>query len=987
MLRLNNIASASNPRSGAALVLVLMAIILISLVAVVSLRGTSTFQVVTGKFKRKLNARQVAELGVDRAVKEVRRRFSMVANPTEEGLPDPTPINNSQYRPMLSKDLGDLALVLQMYAKDLQTIGSPSCAENVTLTNYGNQLDTGSEDVHLCLNDDPSGEYPYTVTLDNIAELADCETDYLSPNCGDDAHKTRLVSAACLTAYDYGGGTNPPSNWDFDDCNPPNSFHYGDIEDGPSTSLPAIGYRLVFTGTATEGDSAVSVTKTMLVFVDQAHDFSTATQSIDIDGAMFLQGGHINGTVTQIVPPEYLTGIWWGYSTLFGGSYELGRRYEINPIDEASGVNDDEETGTITNPPFPAIGYGRFDGIRIGGVFSNIGVWNVFQTEVNNAADGADYVIAGPVQEYADPSMMDPLTAALGASGGIAAVDAGGAFDEAALIQALTTYDDTISGTTTNGANSRAQPTGSGDILRTVDTSTNTVNSIGLIDNTAASLNTRDDDAIIMQGTIDLEGSVYVNGDLYLGGGEDNNNDVIFDLNGKAARIIASGNIYFGGNVLVANHPPCSKGNIDACYGSTDGAFDSGAGHQELSDACSSATCDNLELIAMGNAVVGDVTHGEFAGLAGMLAGSASMTYVGVPPLDGYRATDLDSDFSHMPVGDRTGIANWSDLMQVGFQSANLAGGPASSMSANPTGVEQTIVPGLLPYGADHIYGSDPANPNRYLFNYFRTPDTNTGASLSGWGLVIPAEDFVADHSTEVPPKAVGQDALGRVQPACSTSSVDFCDPAGTAALNGGYQFNGWNSGPTNGQGLTPQMSSVGFFNWFHAGDPTNPGGAAPDVSLTTYHSTGQIPVPRNCSFAASPNFPCVSGDNEVENMVSKTTRIEARVQAVSGALVGFAGRSDQAPRRWDGAATEPVLSPRLNGAGGFGYTDRDDAGCSGANSLWDCDQNGLTVLNGAFANSLMVISQGGIFIYRHDYANPVPIGARVSFVSGVTYK
>ena len=131
---------------------------------------------------------------------------------------------------------------------------------------------------------------------------------------------------------------------------------------------------------------------------------------------------------------------------------------------------------------------------------------------------------------------------------------------------------------------------------------------------------------------------------------------------------------------------------------------------------------------------------------------------------------------------------------------------------------------------------------------------------------------------------------------------------------------------------------------------------------------------------------------------------IAPRLIAISGFIAGIGGNGPgnggtaqvvgaQVPLKfWDGnlATKAPMMIAPNSGSLGTDsnyFIDRDDSQtCPGSpglggNSIYDCDKNGLTFLNGVYGNSAL-FTEGGLYIFHSNLPQPISLSARVSLIS-----
>jgi hypothetical protein len=931
-----------------------LAIVVLSIGTVVAMRSSDTFKKVVNKFYRKHKVNEVAEIGANLAIQEFRRRFSQMANPSNS-----EPYVNAQYRPMYSNSPAAVAGVLTQYAQDFFNIsvedGCPAGSLVVSGTpGAGTFYGNAATDRPVCINVDPSLlGYKYTVKILNRAELNACAANgYFSPLCEstDPANRTRLITQACINYYSANG------NWSDPSCNPPASFHYGDVPGNTSStvpSVPVLGYQLIIESSADDENAGAqktgakaTVRKELFLMVNQSTNFNTASKGIDIDGMNFMLGGNINGTVQQIIPPNYLSTLWTGFQAPLNNLahwYSLGERYQFGASFVESNFGGSDQWLDHTT----SAGTSRFGGMTVGGLFSNIGINGNLQTMSRT-----------PPCAYCNPAQADDYSAAFGAmsaSMGVA-VDEGGAFDETDLrLNKLASYDAGPLG----GVASSVVPAG-GTILVSTGV-TDGFAPAAIVDNNANFTANR---SVVMTGAISLTGNVYIPGDLYL-------INPIVDTNGGKGTLMAKGNIYIAGNVT--KNTTLGGAVLQNLGNTTVAGYNYG-------QACitGGVACDNLELVAAGNVVIGNITNAYTAAfLATTVSASASQLSLDAPPMDGLRTTDYSQTFQSMAPRNSAGGwgGSWDNIMQVGYEPASFTAGYDVR---NPA---ETVAPGLLPEGAGHIYGTGDKHYNWQFFGYSDGATQTWNTQLTGWGYVRPQSDGYPDK-------------LGRLQPPCMGSS-DYCDGA-SSAVNGGFLQNGWGSDTvhTKTPWISPQTFNDMYFDGVANAFPAVAAAAVADCRATGY------------------TFDCVSLDanndgdfadaGDVPNTVSTTNLIDARVVSISGFVTGIGGNGPG-----NGSAVPPATPNPLQFFGG-GATpnprlielargvlpadkyliDRDDATtCPGAGtSVWDCDNNGLTITNGVYGN-ILLFTQGGLFIYKSNQAEPVPAGARMSFVATAKFQ
>lgn len=944
-----------SPQSGVALVVVILVVLIISIFVVVSLRSTHTFQRISASLWGKKKVSEVADIGANLAIQEFRRRFSHQVNPYSADVPPKSfPVTNMQYRPMLDSNFDGVKLVLQQYAGDFAAISDPTCTVSVTGSGTGTNYGAGITERPYCTYQDPAAVYNYTVTLLNRAELLQCFTNgYDSTSCEDTDlnYRTRLISQACIAHHATNDDWNDPS------CAPPNSFHYGDVPDGSVfASQPELGYRLVIQSVSTDNAGRSStVTKELLLFVEQGTDMRLGAQAIALDAMNFMVGGYIDG-VKQMVPASFLTDTWWGFQGLGGATYSkyyfLGQRYQYNAFqkDATASPGDvpymDKNTGAYA---------GRFNGLTIDSIFSNVGITNELQATSSN------------VCAFCTPAQANDYSAAFGSlSASPVPIDEGGALDIAAFKTALNVNDQTVFGAVNT---SNITPTSAAGSILVSGATPDTLNPAMVVDNNSAV------DSVVLKGDITVKGSVVIPGDLVL-------KDANIKTDGKGT-LYALGNIYIMGDVTAQTKPSAASApNNDLNYliGKKSG------GGYSYSGACTAGglNCDNLELVAVGNVVVGNITNAYTASmLATEVSSAASQLYLNAPPMDGLRPTDYSANFQPMPL--RTSLGggwnNWSNTMQVGVKKASAVESPA----AVGNHVSESVAIGLLPKFAGNIYGTNATNPNHYFWNFFsqKAPQT-TGQFTTGFGFV--------------PPMAELPDPTGLGVKGCQLSGFAWCNPP--AALNGGFLQNDWGDATSINPAYKAWLTAEGYKNLYFDGTTKNdsPGGVP---------NTGKAPLTNPDSYRV---LEAVGADGTIQrNTVSNTRLIQASVVAVTGFVTGIGGFGPGVGATLPAAPTDP--SRKMNFyrppggpdvafpfsleetdplvAGPNYYLDRDDAlTCpgGGGSNYYDCDQNGLTITNGVRGNTLL-FTQGGLYIYKTNQPISVPAGSRMSFVTSSVSK
>ena len=972
----NKLLSKSHARAqGAALVIASIIILLIASAAVFVLRSTGTFQKVTTFLRIKKEQESIALLGFDRAEAELKRRFEDLVNPENT-----TPVSNAQYRAIFDRAFANR--VLTNYACDIEAIADQACATNVA---DGTDFGGDTNDIAVCLKEDPVGSYDYAVELLNLSTISDCcANGFEDTSCNADGF-TRTVTDACWTSR------NNATPWDDPSCLPPHSYHFG-LTPPPNTP-PSLGFRLRFRSEADEKGRRAAVEGDITVFIEPQLDFDMAAEIVGLDAFMLSLGTNIAGQARIVTPPPFLEKNWFRYSwpdNFYAPDYYLGNHYLYNPTAKV-GPYDHHQ---------PTIDPGYLSGGNFRELFTNSGVTQTLKDYL------AAQAIPGVINEFANPDDDGTYSAVIGPTHGLPIAIDRGAIDRDQLITKINDYNVSLGvapslsvsasggGTAPTIYVSDVMAPGNSQNLTNIGSTLGEVVADGRINRSVVLVGESGAggwSAAPTPSTINGTGTVVIDGDLVIVG------DHVVQDNFS---LVVTGNTYIAGNILQGVKIP----NAEQLLANPAAPID-------YAQACAAAgiNCSNLNIHTVGSVVIGNITNKEnLAFMATKLSGSQVFLNVMPNPLDGLRPDN--STFT--PIAERQTIySNYQDLMQVGL----CTPGNASCFSANmrhpdmgDQRLEETQEIGLLPNGAGSMYWDDAGNVTKRPFLFFRNESGAFTHEKIAFGAPINQNDYDSDVDGDL----TTEDALGREYVGCGAWAqcevpVRYTDDAtnqGMDILFGSGIFpqkQNWGQDNPVDATQVAWINPITFQNLMFDGTTDNTSGNCNRADSSA----------RGCAPIITPHtFETTTGPVRIDNItlddidptqtpdsyISRTVKVEARLMAST--ITGWGGlgayqdgvTGKWSPRFWlESIAGKPTYADLSSTTPGSGvgenpYLDRGDLSvCPNSN---DCNNNGITFW-GVSAKTMMVMSQGGMHFLGPNVGQPVQANKRKVKSTNIVYE